>query len=62
MTEGGKTMESIRPRVAVPREDAFAAFATAPALDGAELRADLDEVIDQDIPDPDDASGQRVDG
>ena len=54
-------MESIRPRVAVPKEDAFAVFATAPALDVAELRADLDEAVGQGPGDPCEAPGRDGD-
>jgi hypothetical protein len=54
-------MESTRPRVAVPKEDAFAVFATAPALDVAELRADLDEAVGHGLGDPCGAPGQDSD-
>ncbi len=51
-------MESIRPRVAVPKEDAFAMFDSAPALDVTELRVDLDEVVGQVPGDPCEAPGR----
>ena len=45
-------MVPIRRRRAVPREEVLAIFATAPALDLDELRADLDEAVSQDVRDP----------
>ena len=42
----------IRRRRAVPKEEVLAIFATAPAIDVDELRADLDEVVSQDLRDP----------
>ncbi|MFF5171958.1 type II toxin-antitoxin system Phd/YefM family antitoxin [Micromonospora sp. NPDC000089] len=41
----------IRRRTFVPRAEVMAAFATAPVLDGAQFRRDLDEALDQDLPD-----------
>src|ERR1700722_5802696 len=45
-------MIPIRRRQAVPREEVLAIFATAPAVDVAELRTDLDEAVSQDLRDP----------
>jgi antitoxin (DNA-binding transcriptional repressor) of toxin-antitoxin stability system len=45
-------MVPIRRRRAVPREEVLAIFATAPVLDLDELRADLDEAVNQDVRDP----------
>jgi antitoxin (DNA-binding transcriptional repressor) of toxin-antitoxin stability system len=45
-------MVPIRRRRAVPKEEVLAIFATAPALDGEELRADLDKGISQQLRDP----------
>ena len=42
-------MTPIRRRRAVPREQVLAVFATAPAIDVNELRADLDETVGQDL-------------
>lgn len=42
----------IRRRRAVPKEEVLAIFATSPAIDMGELRADLDEVVSQDVRDP----------
>ncbi|MBY8873951.1 type II toxin-antitoxin system prevent-host-death family antitoxin [Micromonospora sp. PLK6-60] len=39
----------IRRRTFVPRAEAMAAFATAPVLDDAQFRSDLDAAIDQDL-------------
>jgi len=50
-------MTPIRQRRAVPKEEVLAIFATAPVVDGAELRADLDEAISQDPRDPYDRTG-----
>jgi antitoxin (DNA-binding transcriptional repressor) of toxin-antitoxin stability system len=47
----------IRRRQAVPTEEAMAIFATAPASDADELRADLDRHISQDIRDPYEGTG-----
>jgi prevent-host-death family protein len=38
----------LRRRVFVPREEVLAAFATAPVLDAAKFRADIDAIADQD--------------
>ncbi|GAA3622550.1 hypothetical protein GCM10022223_44390 [Kineosporia mesophila] len=50
-------MVPIRRRRAVPREEVFAVFATAPAVDADELRADLDRVVGQDLDDPYEGTG-----
>jgi antitoxin (DNA-binding transcriptional repressor) of toxin-antitoxin stability system len=42
----------IRRRRAVPADEVFELFATAPVIDGGELRADLDRGFDQDVRDP----------
>jgi prevent-host-death family protein len=38
----------LRRRVFVPREEAMAAFATAPRIDADRFREDLDSIIDDD--------------
>lgn len=48
----------IRRRQAVPRDEVLAIFATAPVLDIAELRADLDEGVSQDLRDPYEGTAQ----
>src|ERR1700683_5138133 len=50
-------MVPIRRRRAVPKEEVFAIFATAPAIDASELRADLDEAVSQDLRDPYEGTG-----
>ncbi len=45
-------MVPIRRRRAVPKDEVLAIFATAPVLDLDELRADLDEAVNQDVRDP----------
>lgn len=50
-------MVPIRRRRAVPKEEVLAIFATAPAIDVDELRADLDETVSQDLPDPYEGTG-----
>ena len=50
-------MIPIRQRRAVPKEEVLAIFATAPVVNGDELRADLDKAISQDLPDPYDGTG-----
>ncbi|HEX6451765.1 MAG TPA: hypothetical protein VF060_20165 [Trebonia sp.] len=45
-------MIPIRSRRAVPTEEVFAIFATAPVVDAAEFLADLDDAFDQDVRDP----------
>jgi antitoxin (DNA-binding transcriptional repressor) of toxin-antitoxin stability system len=50
-------MVPIRRRRAVPKEEVFAIFATAPVIDVDELRADLDEIVGQELRDPYEGSG-----
>jgi antitoxin (DNA-binding transcriptional repressor) of toxin-antitoxin stability system len=50
-------MIPIRRRRAVPKEEVLAIFATAPAIDADELRADLDELVSQDLRDPFEGTG-----
>lgn len=50
-------MVPIRRRRAVPKEEVLAIFATAPAIDVDELRADLDETVSQDLRDPYEGTG-----
>lgn len=45
-------MIPIRRRQAVPTDEVFAIFATAPVADADELREDLDSAFDQDVRDP----------
>jgi antitoxin (DNA-binding transcriptional repressor) of toxin-antitoxin stability system len=45
-------MTPIRRRRAVPKEEVLSIFATAPAVDVDELRADLDDAVSQDVRDP----------
>jgi hypothetical protein len=51
-------MIPIRRPQAVPRDEVLAIFATAPVIDVAELRADLDETVAQDLRDPYEATDQ----
>lgn len=51
-------MVPIRRRQAVPKDEALAIFATAPVLDIADLRADLDETVSQDLRDPYEGTSQ----
>jgi antitoxin (DNA-binding transcriptional repressor) of toxin-antitoxin stability system len=50
-------MIPIRRRQAVPADEVFAIFATAPVIDADELRADLDEAFDQEVRDPYEGTG-----
>jgi hypothetical protein len=50
-------MVPIRRRQAVPTDEVFAIFATAPVVDAAELRADLDAAFDQEVRDPYEGTG-----
>jgi len=50
-------MTPIRRRRAVPKEEVFAIFATAPAIDADELRADLEHFLDQEARDPFEGTG-----
>jgi len=45
-------MIPIRQRQAVPRDEVLAVFATAPVIDVAELREDLDQAVTQELRDP----------
>lgn len=47
----------IRRRRAVPTDEVFDLFATAPVVDADELRADLDRDFDQDVRDPFEGTG-----
>lgn len=51
-------MIPIRQRQAVPRDEVLAVFATAPVIDVAELRDDLDQAVTQDLRDPYDGPGR----
>lgn len=51
-------MTPIRRRQMVSREEVLAIFATAPAIDVRELRADLDDTVSQDLRDPYEGTGQ----
>lgn len=51
-------MIPIRQRQAVPRDEVLAVFATAPVIDVAELREDLDQAVTQELRDPYDGSGR----
>lgn len=50
-------MIPIRRRRAVPKDEVLAIFATAPAIDADELRADLDDAMDQEVRDPFEGTG-----
>lgn len=50
-------MTPIRRRRAVPKDEVLAIFATAPAIDADELRADLDDFMDQEARDPFEGTG-----
>jgi antitoxin (DNA-binding transcriptional repressor) of toxin-antitoxin stability system len=51
-------MIPIRQRQAVPRDEVLAVFATAPVIDVAELREDLDQAVTQELRDPYDGPGR----
>ena len=51
-------MIPIRQRQAVPRDEVLAVFATAPVIDVAELREDLDQAVTQEPRDPYDGPGR----
>jgi hypothetical protein len=44
-------MSPIRQRRAVPEKEVLAIFATAPVVNGDELRADVDKAVSQDLRD-----------
>lgn len=50
-------MVPIRRRRAVPKEEVLAIFATAPVIDGDELRADLEDSVSEDLRDPYEGTG-----
>lgn len=50
-------MIPIRRRQAVPKDEVLAIFATAPVIDVAELRADLDAAVSQELRDPFEGTG-----
>ncbi|HVB42624.1 MAG TPA: hypothetical protein VNF47_07955 [Streptosporangiaceae bacterium] len=50
-------MIPIRRRRAVPKEEVLAIFATAPAINVSDLRADLDETVGQGLDDPYEGTG-----
>jgi hypothetical protein len=50
-------MIPIRRRRAIPKGEVIAIFATAPVVDGDELRGDLDADVSQDLRDPYDGTG-----
>jgi len=61
LTLNGEPLARLTPimrRQAVPKQEALAIFATAPVIDAADLRADLDAAIAQDLRDPYQATGQ----
>ena len=47
-----EVMIPIRQRRAVPKEEVLAIFATAPVLNGDELRADVDKAVSQLVVSP----------
>jgi antitoxin (DNA-binding transcriptional repressor) of toxin-antitoxin stability system len=60
LTLNGEPLAEITPirrRRAVPKDEVLAAFATAPALDVDELRADLDAALDRGLRDPYEGTG-----
>jgi len=55
LTLNGEPLAKITPirrHQAVPKEEVFAIFSTAPVIDVAELRSDLDAAVAQDLRDP----------
>jgi antitoxin (DNA-binding transcriptional repressor) of toxin-antitoxin stability system len=51
-------MIPIRRRQAIPKDEVLAIFASAPVIDGDELRSDLDAAVAQDPRDPFEGTGQ----
>jgi antitoxin (DNA-binding transcriptional repressor) of toxin-antitoxin stability system len=51
-------MVPIRRRQAVPKDEVLSIFTTAPVLDVAELRSDLDSAVAQDLRDPYEGTGR----
>ena len=55
VTRNGEPVAELRPLVhgrnrVVPKSEIIAAFANGPRIDARRLRADLDRLIDQDVP------------
>ncbi|MEU4535720.1 hypothetical protein AB0G15_12750 [Streptosporangium sp. NPDC023825] len=60
LTINGEPLAEVKPikrRRFVPTAEAQAVFATAPAVDWDQVRADLDTVIDDELRDPLDGTG-----
>ncbi|MEO3859817.1 hypothetical protein [Acrocarpospora sp. B8E8] len=60
LTINGEPLAEVKPikrRRFVPTGEAQAVFATAPAVDWGEVRADLDMVIDDELRDPFEGTG-----
>ncbi|MEU6719225.1 hypothetical protein ABZ897_47840 [Nonomuraea sp. NPDC046802] len=60
LTLNGEPLAEVKPikrRRFVPTAEAQAVFATAPAIDWDQVRADLDVVIDDELRDPLDGTG-----
>jgi antitoxin (DNA-binding transcriptional repressor) of toxin-antitoxin stability system len=60
LTINGEPLAEVKPikrRRFVPTAEAQAVFATAPAIDWDEVRADLDTMIDDELRDPFDGTG-----
>ncbi|MFF4617652.1 hypothetical protein [Nonomuraea jabiensis] len=60
LTLNGEPLAEVKPikrRRFVPTAEAQAVFATAPAIDWDEVRADLDAMIDDGLRDPFDGTG-----
>ncbi|WP_155343831.1 prevent-host-death protein [Acrocarpospora pleiomorpha] len=60
LTINGEPLAEVKPikrRRFVPTGEAQAIFATAPAVDWGEVRADLDMVIDDELRDPFEGTG-----
>ncbi|MGV9381571.1 hypothetical protein ACWDRB_37555 [Nonomuraea sp. NPDC003707] len=60
LTLNGEPLAEVKPikrRRFVPTAEAQAVFATAPAIDWDEVRADLDAMIDDELRDPLDGTG-----
>lgn len=61
LTLNGEPLAMVIPvhrRQAVPKAEVLALFASAPVIDVAELRTDLDEAIDHGTRDPYEGTGQ----
>ncbi|MFG3436025.1 hypothetical protein ACGF0J_02165 [Nonomuraea sp. NPDC047897] len=60
LTLNGEPLAEVKPikrRRFVPTAEAQAVFATAPAVDWNEVRADLDTIIDDELRDPFEGTG-----